>query len=354
MLEKYEKPCYNDDTVTDYRGGNMKAPTIYDIAKKLNISVATVSRAMSPPGTVVISEASRLKVLQAAKEMGYRPNAQARALITRKTRHIGLFTPGILERTGLHFARMLQAVENVTRTNGYHLVVYGELDPADVEGRLDGLIILAHPNEAVPIMENLDMSSVHVWPIFAEAKVPSISWDDAEGAYCACKYLADMGHKKIAALFGDIVDDVALTPKIAGFRRAIDELGVSSVELFGDKYPDQFENGYALALDLLKSSDKFTAIFARNDLLAVGAMKALRANGLSVPDEVSVIGYNDTSVATCSDPGLTSIRTPIGETGELAANRLISIIEHKEMAFDDVVLPVSLTIRESCASPKRV
>jgi LacI family transcriptional regulator len=129
------------------------------------------------------------------------------------------------------------------------------------------------------------------------------------------------------------------------------EGGAQWLECMGQRSPDQFDNGYLLTQEFLREGGEATAIFARNDFLALGAMRALREAGLRVPQDISVIGYNDTILARCADPPLTSVRTPIAQAGSLAVERLIQAIEEKETRFPGVMLPTSITERASCAPP---
>jgi LacI family transcriptional regulator len=140
--------------------------------------------------------------------------------------------------------------------------------------------------------------------------------------------------------------------KLAGFRKAVEEAGVRVSE-YGRKDASmqlerQLEAGCDLTRTLLKDNPDVTAIFARNDLLALGALKAIREAGLSVPGDISLIGYNDTIHARCSDPMLTSVRTPIAQAGELAVRQLIQVIESGEKSFPGVVLPTMVVERGSC------
>jgi LacI family repressor for deo operon, udp, cdd, tsx, nupC, and nupG len=176
-----------------------------------------------------------------------------------------------------------------------------------------------------------------------------VSWSDSGGAYKGAKYLTDLGHRKIVGLFGDIDESDPPIPKVEGFRRAVREAGVEPIECFGSLSTDQFENGCLLTEQLLEKRDDFTALLARNDYLALGAMKALKKAGKAIPGDVSVVGYNDTILAHCADPALTSVRTPIAEAGELAVEQLVKAIEGEASQFPGMTLAVSVTVRSSCA-----
>jgi|GEM_PF-2237632 len=326
--------------------------TIYDIAKELDISAATVSRALNGRNDSLISEATRRRVAETAKKLGYRPNVLARALITGKTNNIGMYVMGTQERTGQHFARMLEAVETRARILGYRILVCGEIEGILGNGRVDGIVMLVEPDEDT--YGNILNGTPHmfVWSAL-EPSLNCVSWSDASGAYRGTKHLTDLGHRKIVGLFSDFVDQDPPLPKVEGFRRAIAEAGAESIEYFGELSPDQFWNGYLQTKHLLEKHDDFTGVLARNDQVALGAMKALRQAGKSVPRDVSVVGYNDTVLAHCADPALTSVHTPIAEAGELAIEQLVKVIEGGAPEFPGMSLAVSITRRDSCAPPRK-
>jgi len=324
--------------------------TIYDIAEKLNISAATVSRVLNQRGDNLISEATRVRVLEAARDMGYTPNTMARALVTGKTRNIALFAADMQERTGPHFARMLEAMEPKVREYGYRLIVCGELESILGSGMVDGIVLLAasHP-QLTPQFDHI--ARIFVYSTLSAAP-DSVCWNDIEGTCEALKYLLSLGHRSIAGILGDITPEMEKnSPKVVGFRKAMMESGLDWREYIGTRSRDQFENGYLLTKELLAERGDITAVFARNDFIAIGAMKAIEEAGLSIPDDISVIGYNDTILARCSYPGLTSIRTPIAEAGVIAAEQLIKTIEGENEKFAGIMLPTSLTVRNSCAPP---
>lgn len=322
--------------------------TIYDIAKELNISAATVSRVLSHRGESFISEATRSRVLDAAREMGYKPNSMARALVTGKTHNIGLFAADMQERTGPHFARMLEAMEPRARELGYRTILCGELESILDSGMVDGVVLLApsHP-QLTPQYDHIPRVFVYTSP---SAAPNNVCWNDMEGTCEALSYLLSLGHRNIAGILGDIKpENEQHDPKLIGFREAMTENNLNWRECIGAKSADQFENGYLLTKELLASRGDTTAIFARNDFLALGTMKAIKEAGLFIPDDISVIGYNDTILAKCSSPGLTSIHTPIAEAGVIAVEHLIKTIEGSKEEYPGVMLPISLTVRESCA-----
>jgi DNA-binding LacI/PurR family transcriptional regulator len=293
-----------------------------------------------------ISEATIRRIKQAAEELEYRPNAVARALVQRRTYTIGLFSR---EMTDPHFAQMLEYVEAKARAMGYHLVVSGELEGIIGHGRVDGIIVLASPEDPLSRRIGHDTKVVYVWS--SNQQLPNcVSWNDEEGSYQAGKYLVELGHRRIAALFGDYEESVRYD-KAEGFRRAMKEGGVYWREYCCEAVTDMIDAGYQLGKRLLADREGITAIFARNDFLAVGAVKALQQMGVAIPHDISLVGYADTILARSTSPELTSVRTPIGQAGALAVERLVEALEKGVAHFPGIMLPTSLTIRQSCSPP---
>jgi LacI family transcriptional regulator len=243
---------------------------------------------------------------------------------------------------------------------------------------VDGSIVLGAPNN--PDFATLSRHVPAVFVYNAPEHLPNlVGWSDEEGMQLAVNHLVGMGHRQFVALFcygeekrtplPDARDSnqtvhcpratLAQHPKVSGFRKAVRQAKVDAMECWEAVCPDhiaqgnQIENGYQAIRSLLYNGTEFTAIVARNDFLALGALRALREAALSVPDQVSVIGYTDSIQALCADPQLTSVRTPIAEAGALAVEALIQSIKEGKAHLPGTILPTSLTHRRSCAPPQR-
>ena len=331
------KPC------ADLSG---KPATLADVAREAGVSAATVSRVLNSKLAVPITPETENRIREAAERLQYRPNALARALATRHTYTIALFTR---EMTDPHFAQMLPPVEAELRARGYRLAVCSDTEGLLTEGRVDGAILLADPTGQEPTFGRLPIPTVFVW----SARVPlpnCVTWDDVAGAALAVGHLASLGHRAIVGLFGDYPEDGTIADKVAGYRAAMATVpGSVAIEWRGALSADQFENGCLLTRNALQNDRNWTAIFARNDYLALGAARAIREAGIAIPEDVSIVGYNDTILARVADPPLTSVLTPIAEAGALAAARLVEAIEVRRRTVPGVTLSVSLTDRRSCA-----
>lgn len=345
--------------------------TLLDVAKRSGVSTATVSRVLNNKMVMPIPPETVARIKKAAAELEYRPNLQARALATGKTHTLGVYST---EMTDPHFAQMLEAMDTKAASLGYHLIVSSNLDVVSRKGRVDGSIVLGAPDH--PEFATL---SRHVPAVFvynaAQRRPNLVGWSDEEGMQLAVNHMVGLGHRQFVALFcyGEekrmpLPNAAEPTPavycpratlaqhlKVSGFRSAIMQANVQAIECWDAVYPDhiahgyQIENGYQAIKQVLQQKSRFTAIVARNDFLALGALRALREAKLAVPDEVSVIGYTDSIQALCADPLLTSVRTPIAEAGNLAVETLIHSIAEGKSSFHGTILPTSLTIRQSCA-----
>jgi LacI family transcriptional regulator len=244
---------------------------------------------------------------------------------------------------------MLGPVEQRLRERGYRLAVCSDIEGILAEGRVDGAILLADPVTGPERFGAIGIPVAYVWS--ACSSCPGcISWNDADGAELAMRHLVSLGHSRIAGLFGDYPPDGAPPDKVAGFRAAASRSSADTREWLGGLASDQFENGYRLVRKALGRDRDWHAIFARNDYLALGAMRALREAGVVVPGQVAVVGYNDTELARFADPPLTSVRTPIADAGALAAVRLVEAVEGGSSQIAGEELPMRLTVRGSCGA----
>ncbi len=223
------------------------------------------------------------------------------------------------------------------------------------ESRTDGVLILGSATDPrfAALSGRLPRAFVHNR---SEVSANQIAWSDEEGIGRAVDYLIGLGHRNIAALFCYGIRQEPVHPKVRGFRAAIAGHNVKSWECWQVWDQDQsrpsaqYENGYMATRQLLDDGASFTAIVARTDFVAMGALRALRDAQVTVPEMVSVIGYTDSIHAVCADPPLTSVRTPIAEASKIAVERLVRSIDNREAEFDGLLLPTKLEVRHSCSS----
>lgn len=322
--------------------------TLSDVAQRSGVSVATVSRVLNNKMVMPIPESTIARIRAAAEELNYRPNRLARALATGRTHTLGLYSE---ELTDPHFAQMLEAAEARAAALGYQLIVSTSMASLQDDGRTDGTIVLSTPERVSETVRG-GRPVVYV----NQARVPTadlIAWDDAAGMRQAVEHLAGLGHRRAAALWCYGEPWAVVHPKVAGFREAASERGIEAIECWEREsahpldFGAQFEDGYRAVRRLLDRGEGFTAVVARNDFLALGALRALHEARIRVPDDVSVVGYNDSIPAICAYPSITSVRTPIAEAGELAVERLVASLDDPASPFAGTLLSTTLVVRES-------
>ena len=302
-------------------GDSGRPPTIRDVAAQAGVSHQTVSRVINDNPSV--KPATRERVLTAIRDLAFVPSPMARGLISNRTRSIGIVTDDISD---YFFARVAAGAEDEARRRGYYLMI-GSVEPDDdeegylrlmLERRVEGLI-LARPS--VPF-EPADLAAARGAgvPLVAVGfgdlpSFPVVDVDNRRGGYDATRHLLEHGHLQIATLVGPAAWPSAAA-RLEGYRLALREAGAA--ELVERAADWGLESGRASAARLLERGAQFTALFAHSDLIALGAIRQLRDAGLRVPDDVSIVGYDDLPVAEYVEPALTTVHQPMREVGALA------------------------------------
>ncbi|MDN4594529.1 LacI family DNA-binding transcriptional regulator [Polycladomyces subterraneus] len=331
-------------------------PTIKDVAKKANVSVATVSRVLhNQPG---YSEKTRQKVLKVIEEMGYHPNAIARGLINKRTQTIGVLFPNV---SSMFSSKVLRGIEHATHHRDYSVVVCN----TDKDGRrtmkylnvlwekqVDGIIFVSErlKEEYYATLTAMNIPVVLLSTFSPEYPFPYIKVDDQQAAYDATEYLIKQGHRRIALIGGTKSDPLAGIPRVEGYRQALQNYGIPFREeliTYGDF---GYHSGRRAMEKLLRTAPGFTAVFAASDEMAAGALSAAYHNGIKVPDELSVIGYDDLQIAEMAIPPLTTVGQPLFEMGKWAAEMLMNMI--KTGQAQSKIVPHTIVERESVRPPK--
>ena len=336
---------------------SQKRATIRDVAHAAQVSHQTVSRVINDADNV--APRTRARVLAAINRLGYVPSPMARGLISNRTHSIGMVTADVSDG---FFARAVAGAEIEARRRDYYLIVGSVEEHAHggddgrgylrlmLERRVEGLI-LARPgaplrrdqvrNAGIPLVS---IGSLDV-PGFTLVDV-----DNRRGGFDATAYLTAQGHRAIATIVGPL-DWPSAQARLQGYREALQEAGIPEDAALEEAAPDWgLESGRAATARLLERRVPFTAIFAHSDLIALGAIRELRVSGLRVPEDISVIGYDDLPIAAFVDPPLTTIHQPMREVGELAASLVLDGIAAGELDADTAhLLPASLVVRQSVA-----
>jgi LacI family transcriptional regulator, galactose operon repressor len=335
--------------------------TMQRVAHEAGVSVMTVSRVLNNRPDV--SPQTRARVQRVISRLGYQPNAIARSLVSRRTRTLGLITADFSD---YFFTEVIAGAEIEARTHNYFFMLGStERNPQDepeyfrllTERHVEG-ILFARPstepnNRHLVALIRKGVPIVTTAYHFAHARVTVVDVDNVEGGRQATQYLVDIGHRQIAMITGPS-SWKSVNDRSRGYALTLREAGIrlnSGLVAEGDwSYP----GGYRAMRALLERDGRFTAVFVQNDRMAIGAMRALREVGQHVPEDISIIGYDDIPVAEFSDPPLTTVRQPMREVGAEATRLLIQQIEAPDgKRRNEVLLKTELVRRSSCAAPPR-
>lgn len=329
-------------------------PTITDVARRAGVSKSLVSLVMR--GQRHVSALRRDAVQKAVAELGYRPNAMAQGLVQRRTRLIGVMV------SDLHnpfFADVVAGVQDQAARSGYRVLmntgnrVAAQEDQAIealLQLRADGLILAGPLLESRLIVKaSKEVAMVLVGRSAEAASLDSVTNDDHAGAVMVAEHCASLGHKHIAHIDGG--QGAGAAERRKGYEDAMRRLRLAKYTLV---VPGTFteEGGHNGALRLLEQKPRPTAIFASNDLAAIGALNAIEERGLSVPDDVSLVGYDNTSLAALRHISLTTVHQPRLEMGQMAVSTLIERIEEGRPRPRRAVLTPSLIVRGTTAPPR--
>lgn len=355
-----------------------QSATIKDVAREADVSVATVSRVLN--GSAPVREETRERILDAARRLRFTPNASARSLSTRRTTALGVVLPDL---HGEFFSELLRGIDRVAQQHGRHLLVssshhdsHGIADALRaMHGRVDGLVVMA-PDVAA---EALGAALPHALPTVLLNCAPAalsgtdphrvrlVSVDNHGGAVAMVRHLAHVGHERIAFV-GGAAHNADARERRRGYLEAMQSLGLAAPASYQQRGDFTEEGGWRAAQALLAETPRPTAIFAANDMMALGAMRAIREHGLGVPHDVAVAGFDDIPTARYVSPPLTTVRVDVETLGARAATLLLERMraiaaatapipapEH-ERAADRApepshreVLPATLVVRASCS-----
>lgn len=340
--------------------GNKRA-TIIEIARLANTSTATVSRVLSG-ADYPVSETLRNAVKQAAKEVGYVPNAFGQSLKKGKTKDIGVIIPNF---TNPFYMQMISGIETMCREHGYNPMICSSNNDENLELTniellrkkcVEGLIISSIHKSPLEIQSALSMHK-HVVLFDQESPLSScdyVTFDFEQGGYMAVTHLLSKGHRHIAFLTAPLENRGSRRALYRGCQRAVREFGDSArctiivEDARVDNYTRwEYENGRQLASRVLAMSDRPTAVFVYNDMTAIGVMSQLMKEGLEIPEDISVIGFDNIVMAEFANPPLTTICQPAFKTGSLAAQTIIDKIEERSFTGCRINLSPQLIERDS-------
>ena len=334
-------------------------PTIKDVARRAGVAPITASRVINNSGYV--SAETRRRVEAAIEELGYVPNRVARSLRSKRTQTLALVLTDI---TNPFWTTVARGVEDAARMGGFS-VILGNTDESEpreyeyvqvlLQKQVDGFLLVPtrHGARSVALIQRQKVPLV-VLDRTVEANVDTVRSDSIGGARALTHHLISLGHRRIAMLTGPREVSTAVD-RALGYRQALEEAGIpveGDLIRFG---PYTQQAGYAMTLSILSLSPRPTAIFAGNNFIAVGALRALREAGLQVPEDVSLVAYDDLPPNFLVEPFLTVATQRAYEMGQVATQLLLTRLAEQEPGQpQEIVLPTELIIRRSCGNPKNM
>src|SRR5215207_6395288 len=326
--------------------------TIREVAESAGVSYATVSHVIN--NTRLVSPETRERVVTAMDALHYRPNALARSLRQGKTNTIGLVLP---DSANPFFAEISRSIEDEAFKKGYSVFLCNtELDTqrelfyVDVlsKKQVDGIIFIAagDQTDSVDFLLRRSMPLVMIDRNVPKVEADAVFTDNQLGGFLATQHLLELGHIRIACIAGPS----SITPsaeRIIGYRKALEQAGISYDENLLVRGDYHAQSGMEITHSLLKMTPRPTAIFALNDLMAIGALRAATEAGYSIPKDVAVVGYDDLDISRFTNPPLTTIAHPKKEIGTQAVHLLVDRMSHKSRPPSHLVLPPELIIRRS-------
>lgn len=329
------------------------AITIGDISKHLNLSISTVSKALN--GYPDVSEQTRSLVIQKAREMGYEPSASARNLRRGRTDKIGLLINHSLSYISEYLAEVIAGAAYCAEQNGMNITLYTSTvhHPDGLlricrSGEIDGALLLwANPDE--DMLQQLDDENMPYVLFGRRVSYPDASFvapDNYDGAYKLTQHLIEQGHTRIGFM-ARTLHGLTHEDRFNGYCQALKDANIhGDPSLIVDTVIEP-DSGYKAALKLLALDNPPTAIFAFYDLMAVDALRALHDKGISVPDDVAIVGYDGLFSSLITTPQITTVKQPLEDMGREAIKLLLNRIENPDMPPDRITYPVKMFVRGS-------
>lgn len=335
---------------------NLKHVTMKQVAEQAGVSMQTVSRVLNKRHDV--SEETRQRVQATMEQLGYKPFAIARGLASNRTYTLGLVAADFSD---FWFSQVVTGAEKEAHEHGYFFMLgSASCTPEDepkflrllTERHVEGILFVratcADESEPLTRLKESGIPVVTTGQYLPESGLTMVDVDNVGGGRKATEYLLSLGHKRIAMLTGPSSWNSA-RDRTKGYMQTLQAHGIAPNPKLVLETSWLHKDGYLGMKALLKKKAPFTAVFAQNDRIAKGAISALHEARLRVPEDISVIGYDDTPEAEFSDPPLTTIRQPMEEIGRAATHLLIQMVEDRETTPNQILFDTELIVRSSCA-----
>jgi LacI family transcriptional regulator len=331
--------------------------TICDVAKRAGVAPITVSRVINNSGNVRAE--TRERVETAIQELGYVPNRLARSLRLKRTHTLALVVTDI---TNPFWTTVVRGVEDAAQGAGFNVILcntdeseakQGQYLDVLLEKRVDGILLVPASSSAEPVdrVQRQNLPVVVLDRRVCSAEVDVVRGDSEEGACRLVQHLLSLGHRRIAVLSGPR-DVSTAEDRVSGYCRALTEAGLEVRADWVQYGRFSKESGYEMAQQVLATSPRPTGLFAGNNFIAIGALRALRDGGLSVPEDISVVAFDDLMAGMAVDPFLTVVDQPSYEMGRQAAELLLARLSGSAGdGYQEIVLPTVLTVRRSSGQP---
>ena len=328
-------------------------PTIRDVAQRAGVSITTVSHVVN--GTRPVSAIGMARVLEAIDELGYQPNAVARSLRMSETRMFGMIVP---DNSNPYFAEVARSIEDAAFELGYSVILCNSDEDAAkeqayldllIEKRVDGIAFVATGRRA----DGLDQVRLRNMPVvIVDREIEGGTWasvlvHNSRGGREAVTHLLKLGHRRIGCISGPH----GLGPsseRVRGYRDALRKAGIPADPRWLVEGDFHAEGGYRTMCELLERDDALTAVFACNDMMAVGALRAIHEQGRRVPQDIALVGFDDIALASYTQPALTTIAQPYRELGRRVAQLLAKGERGERAACERIRLEPELVVRASC------
>ncbi|MBQ4842395.1 catabolite control protein A [Bacillus safensis] len=331
----------------------MNNVTIYDVAREANVSMATVSRVVN--GNPNVKPTTRKKVLEAIDRLGYRPNAVARGLASKKTTTVGVIIPDI---SSIFYSELARGIEDIATMYKYNIILSNSDQNTDKELHLlntmlgkqvDGIVFMGGNITDVHVEEfkRSPVPIVLAASVEEQAQTPSVNINYEQAIYDSVQLLVEKGHKRIAFVSGPMSEPINSVRKLAGYKRALEEAGIAFDDTLVAEGDYSYDSGIEALAHLLEQSDKPTAVIAATDEMALGVIHGAQDRGVSIPEDLEVIGFDNTRLSLMVRPQLTTVVQPTYDIGAVAM-RLLTKLMNKEQVDDQVVeLPHRIEERQS-------
>ncbi|MEF3303939.1 catabolite control protein A [Paenibacillus sp. GYB003] len=329
--------------------------TIYDVAREAGVSMATVSRVVNNNPNV--KPQTRKKVFEAIDRLGYRPNAVARGLASKKTTTVGVVIPDISNSI---FSEVTRGIEDIANMYHYNIILCNADKKKEkeirvintlLEKQVDGLLFMGGTvtEDHIQAFKTSSVPIVLCGTTDDKDLIPSVDIDHEAAAYDAVKLLIGQGHTRIGMISGTLQDPANGFARYQGYKKALEEAGMTVTEELVRVGNYRYESGYEMMKYFLDLSSRPTAIFAATDEMAIGAIHAIQDQGLKVPEDVSVISVDNIRMASMVRPQLTTVAQPMYDIGAVSMRLLTKLMNKENVDMAKVLLPHEIIQRKSVA-----